>query len=202
MTLILASEFFDSFHKTKPIIQHYVEGKKVLFVPTAAIGEGFEPAYERTIKPFEECGATVETLNINDVSEKHLREKLTDTAAIYVCGGNTFYLLEKMRACNFKKVLREALAKDLLYVGSSAGSIVLSPDIDFIRPMDSPEKSNITDTTGLNLINFSFVPHLGHTEMGQHAITIKNNHANTQKTMLVLKDNQALHIENKVITVL
>lgn len=202
MKLLLASEFTESFHKTKNIIRDHVNGQKVIFIPTAAIGENFEPTYERTIQPFEDCGAIVETLDIRNISESNLREFLKDISAIYVCGGNTFYLLEKMRACNFEKVLREKLNDGLLYIGSSAGSIVLSPDIDFIRPMDTPEKANLSDTIGLNLIDFSFVPHLEHSTMGEAASEIKKKHTSLDQDMFVLKDDEVIYVENKKTTFL
>ena len=48
---------------------------------------------------------------------------------IFVEGGNTFYLLKAMRACNFEKIIRKLLKEGKVYIGASAGSIVAGKTI-------------------------------------------------------------------------
>ena len=80
---------------------------------------------------------------------------------VFVQGGNNFYLLEQMQNCNFRKVIRNALAKGLPYIGESAGAIVCGSDIRDQQYMsgDALLAKNMTDFTGLGLVNFLVKPH-------------------------------------------
>ncbi len=50
-----------------------------------------------------------------------------------------FYLLEHMNKSGFRAVLNERLSMGAVYIGSSAGSVVCSSDIEHVAPMDEPE---------------------------------------------------------------
>ena len=201
MKLILASEFDVSFHKTKEIIKS-ANGNKVVFIPTACYGEGFEPSYKEHIQPFEDMGMQVVSFDLKGKSEQEVEEVIADAALIYGGPGNTFYLLEHMNNCNFQKLLERKLDQGCIYLGSSAGSIVASPDIGFISPMDDPSRANLQDTTGLNFIDFLFLPHLDHPEMGEDAKTIIRQHDCKSQTLLALNDDQAVFVNNKVVQVI
>lgn len=128
-------------------------------------------------------------------------EQLEKSDICYVAGGNTFFLLEHMKKTNFKDALEKRMDDNLLYIGSSAGSIVMSPDIDFISPMDEKEKANLDDTTGLNYIPFSFLPHVGHETMGNAAEIIKQQYK--QGTPLYcFDDSQAIYIDGNRVEIL
>ena len=73
-------------------------------------------------------------------------------------GGNTFYLLNKIRESKFDLKLKEAINNGIIYVGSSAGSIILGNTIELALPFDKNDV-NVTDYTGLKLIDGIVVPH-------------------------------------------
>ena len=50
--------------------------------------------------------------------------------AIYMLGGNTFYLLKKIREDNWIDKIRDAINNGIIYIGSSAGSEILSKSIE------------------------------------------------------------------------
>lgn len=77
---------------------------------------------------------------------------------IYMMGGNTFYLLQKIRDTKFDIKLKEAINNGMIYVGSSAGSIILGNTIELALPFDKNEV-NLTDFTGLKIVNGIIVPH-------------------------------------------
>ncbi len=202
MKLILASEFDISFHKTKEIIKREVQGKAALFIPTAAYGEGDVPDPKTYKKPFEDMGMSVNEFDLKDKSNKEVELALTDVSLICVCGGNTFYLLEQMNKCGFKNVLIDKLAAGTVYVGSSAGSIVMSPDIGFISEMDSAEKADLPNYKALNLVDFLFLPHCDHPEMGNDANKIIQNHNIDSYPLYAMNDDQAMYVENNIIRIL
>lgn len=77
---------------------------------------------------------------------------------IYMIGGNTFYLLKKIMETKFDMKLKEAINNGIIYVGSSAGSIILGNTIELALPYDKNEV-NLTDFTGLKIVDGIIVPH-------------------------------------------
>lgn len=106
-----------------------------------------------------------------------------------------------MKKTNFVDVLGKSMDDNFLYIGSSAGSIVMSPDIDFISPMDEKEKANLDDTVGLNYIPFSFLPHVGHETMGNAAEIIKQQYKHGA-LLYCFDDEQAIYIDDNRIEIL
>jgi dipeptidase E len=112
-------------------------------------------------------------------------------------------LLEAVRQSNFDIAVKNRLSdKNFLYIGSSAGSILVSPDIDYISPMGDKSKAHLENTMGLNFIPFSFLPHVNHPTMGNAAEVIKLNYQNQKYPIISLTDEQALYIDGNRIEIL
>ena len=60
----------------------------------------------------------------------------------YLCsrGQTRFYLLQEMKRTGADKLLIEEVNKGKLYIGESAGAIVVAPDIEYSSAIDSKEK--------------------------------------------------------------
>ena len=87
-------------------------------------------------------------------------EKMGEVDCIYVCGGNTFNLLFQARKANFGADLDCLEAKDGLYIGSSAGSILLSPDISATTiPPGDENTIGLEDIRGFNRVKFHMSVH-------------------------------------------
>jgi dipeptidase E len=79
---------------------------------------------------------------------------------IYVCGGNTFKLLKYAREAHFKGTIVKLLERGGIYVGVSAGAIILAPTIQIAASVDpEPNEVGITNLEGLGLIDFEIHPH-------------------------------------------
>lgn len=198
MELILTSEFDVAFPRVKDFFRN--DQRRAVFIPTAADGEGYQPDYQKNQKLLEDCGIHVDTFDIANQTEGAVGAVLSLADIIYVGGGNTFYLLEHMNKCSFKKLLLDRLTHGGLYIGSSAGSIVCSPDIGFISSMDDPLKGCLKSNNGLDLISFSFLPHLNHVFHGAMAKNIVATY-NDIPPLLALNDEQFLHVRNKSVSV-
>lgn len=77
---------------------------------------------------------------------------------IYMMGGNTFYLLDKIRKYNFDKALKNMLNSGAVYIGSSAGSVILGKTIDVALGYDE-NNVGMTDFSGLNFVDGVVIPH-------------------------------------------
>jgi len=86
--------------------------------------------------------------------------KIQNNDFIYVTGGNTFFLLQELRKTGADKAIAAQIMSGKLYIGESAGSIVLSPNIEYVKDMDNPEiASELESYDALNIIDFYPLPH-------------------------------------------
>ncbi len=117
------------------------------------INEGREILNKRGWRVFE--------YDIAGKTESEVAAELADRDAIFVQGGNNFYLLEQMHSCNFREIVENLLAKGVPYIGESAGAIVCSNDIRNQQYMsgDPMLAKEMTDFSGLGLVNFLIKPH-------------------------------------------
>lgn len=179
------------------IIDEPVSQIKIIFVPTAARSEEELKYVNESKKELLDLGIfknNIKTLNLdNPVSFQEVK----DFDVIYVCGGNTFYLLKKVRETGFDKVIIEFAKTDKLYLGVSAGSILVCPNIDIASPFDENDV-NLTDLTGLNLTDVIVSPHYCEEEKQ----IIEDFKKKSQYKVVPLTDNQALLVidgETKII---
>ncbi|HUT22421.1 MAG TPA: Type 1 glutamine amidotransferase-like domain-containing protein [Candidatus Bipolaricaulota bacterium] len=126
---------------------------RVIFVPTASRSD-------EELKYVKESYKELLDLGIKDIKTLELDHTIkTDEVAgydvIYVCGGNSFYLLNKIRESEFDRILN---GFDGVYVGVSAGSIVAGPDIETAAPWDENDV-DLRNTKGLGFVDFAVAPH-------------------------------------------
>ncbi|MCX6785187.1 MAG: Type 1 glutamine amidotransferase-like domain-containing protein, partial [Candidatus Komeilibacteria bacterium] len=174
-------EISDTFLK---LINKPVDQIHVIFIPTAS-------RTEHELKYVEESRQELIDLGINNIVTLNLERKVTtddlkNVDVIYVCGGNTFYLLKKMRESDFDQLLPSFNG---LYLGVSAGSIVVGPNIEVSGPWDENDV-NLSDTTGMNIVNFAVIPHY---QTKEHAI-VENLKNKASYEIVPLTDNQAILI--------
>lgn len=85
---------------------------------------------------------------------------LDSVDAVYLAGGHTFALLGSLRSNGTGEVLTRRVRSGLPYVGLSAGSVVAGPTIEPVAPLDDPnETPEVTDYTGLGLVDTVVIPH-------------------------------------------
>jgi len=88
-------------------------------------------------------------------------EKFRDYEIIYFCGGNTYYLLDRIRKTKFDKLIKESVNEGKLYLGVSAGSIIAGENIDIAGWGSEGDKNEVElkDLSGLEFTNISIFPH-------------------------------------------
>jgi dipeptidase E len=132
----------------------------VAFVPTA--GHPYEDAsfVELDRRKLIDHGFDLTELDLKGRSREDLEAALADVDVVYVAGGNTFYLLEQVRASGFDELLPRLLERGVLYVGASAGAAILGPDIGPYSEFDDPDAAPaLSSHSGLGLVDFLVIPH-------------------------------------------
>ena len=117
-----------------------------------------------------------------------------------VMGGNVFVLRQAMKYSGFDVFLKEINADDdYLYIGYSAGSCVLSEQLDILKTVDEPidfyNKGEII-YDGIGLIRYTFIPHYKSNYHKAHLIDeIVNKCKNEKINYKAFKDGEVT-IEN------
>ncbi len=148
----LRKEFLHSLQKSPKEVS-------VAFVITASTVQSDTEYVTKDKQDLYDLGIR-EIVEIDIARERKLwEEDLQRADVIYVEGGNTFYLLDCMRKAKFQEDFSENLQRSV-YVGVSAGSIVVTPTIAIamVEPADQNDV-NMSDFTGLHLVDFEVSPH-------------------------------------------
>lgn len=103
---------------------------KALFIPTAAIDVGAIEVLPKCINDLLKCGILDKNIDVYDLHAGKEIKKLQQYDVVYMCGGNTHYLLERINATGFNKSLMDYINNDGLVIGVSAGSLIFSNNLD------------------------------------------------------------------------
>ncbi len=159
--LFLASYFKDVISLFPDFAGNDCVGKKVVFIPTASLHEKFAFYVAADRKALQELGMIVEDLEIANTSSEEIAKTITRADYIFVSGGNTYFLLQELKRKGADKMIVEHINKGKLYIGTSAGSVLLSKDIGYIQYMDTTDAAPDLngDYTALSVVDFYIVPH-------------------------------------------
>ena len=158
--LFLASSFKDVASIFEKFANEDLKRKTVAFIPTASIPESYKAYVGAGRKALEKLGLTVDELEISKATAEEIATKLKQTDYIYVTGGNTFYLLQELKRTEADKVIIEQINLGKLYIGESAGCMVVSPDIEYAKGLDDCEKApDLDEFSALKIIDFYPLPH-------------------------------------------
>ncbi len=180
------------------LLQIPSEKCNVAFITTAAYGELDGPDWNTPLwledhrNILRNFGIkNIEDTDLKDKTQEDLEQIIRTKNAIYVNGGNTFYLLDWVRKSGFDSVLGRFLARGGVYVGVSAGSIIACPTIESAgwEPPDL-NKVGLSDLTGLGFVNFLIQPHFSI----EQKETLEKEVAMTSLPVVALTNEQAVLI--------
>jgi dipeptidase E len=145
-------------------------GKDIKTLKTAFITTGAEAVkiqnpddmewLENDRKGLADAGFDLFDYTITDKTPEQIEKDLGDCDVIHVNGGNSFYLLIQARKSGFDKFIRDFVNKGKIYTGSSAGSIIASPNIQIAKKeRHKPYDEQLKTFEAFNLVNFIIFPH-------------------------------------------
>lgn len=138
----------------------------------------------------------VRDVDIEDKTREDLEKELD---VIYVSGGNTFYLLEKVRASGFDEIVKKLIDKGVVYIGSSAGAALVCLTIEPIMGMDDPEVvPSLTSYERLGIVDYLVLPHYGDEDYKKYYAAMLKKWENKGYELRLLTNNQALIVNGDV----
>jgi dipeptidase E len=117
--------------------------------------------YNERREYYSRLGISLEVyFELDEKYHSNTLDTLLSCDAIHLSGGNTYYFLYWLRKRNMMDTLIQYVSQGGVLIGVSAGSILMTPDISTsaLRGKSTPIEGE-TDYSGLNLVNFSFLPH-------------------------------------------
>ena len=199
--LFLSSSFKDVAKQLPNFAGEDLKGKTVTFIPTAAVHEKVNFYVKSGRKALEKMGLIVDVLDVSTAAPPEMMAKLQTNDYIYVTGGNTFFLLQELRKSGADKIIAAQIDSGKLYIGESAGSIVLSPNIEYVREMDDPGiAGDLKDYAALGVVDFYPLPHKNCFPFKKTVEKIIKNYE-TVLPLMPITNAQAILIDGEAITI-
>lgn len=99
---------------------------KVLFIITAANNPDAVRILPKCLDDLTNCDIPDENITIYDMHKLLTQDEIKKYDAIYVCGGSTKYLVDRISELNFKSIIDNYIENGGIYIGVSAGSVAAS----------------------------------------------------------------------------
>lgn len=172
------------------------ERMKVAFIPTASNPSDNKEGVNNDRSKLLQIGFELIDVDISSISNQDLRNSFEDIEIIFVSGGNTFYLLQESHKSGFSELLVDFLDRGKIYIGSSAGSVLLGTTIEPIKMMDDPQVApKLASYDGLGVVDFVPLVHFGNAEyVDQYMKTLKNMYSSSPKFVLI-RDDQFILVQ-------
>lgn len=198
--LFLASLFKDVYQLFVDFAQENLAGKTVTFIPTAALPDKLDFHVKYSMELLSNMGLTVDELEISTAAHSNIVNKLEKNDYIYVTGGNTFFLLQEMNRSGAGNLIKAQINAGKLFIGESAGAILLAPDIEYAIDTDNPLAAPQLKTfEALNMIDFYPVPHYKNEPLKEAVDTVISKYgeklpletfSNSQAILVIGKERQ------------
>lgn len=144
----LKEYFMDMIGKDMPSV-------KALFIPTAAIDAEAIKVLPKCMNDLIKCGIQNEHINVYDLHAGMDMEELRQYDVVYLCGGNTNYLLERINETGFRATLTEYIRSNGPVIGVSAGSLIFSNNLpDNLALIDTKLDVHCTDGEKRGKVSF------------------------------------------------
>lgn len=172
---------------------------KVFVVSTAKKRDKDWKWVKLTVSELEKIGLVKENISIFSLDRKVRKEELKDTDVIYVCGGNAFVYLDKIRKTGLDKIIKELVKKGKVYFGVSAGSCIPCPTIEMAVWKHSDRNTvNLKNLKALNLVPFLVTAHY---EKKYYSI-ISKAALKTKYPIISINDRQAVLVKGEKIKII
>lgn len=146
------------------ILKEYIPRNQIIgFVPTAGNVYEDNSFVLDDRKRLHIMGYKVIDMDIDTLSTDDFSACLKRIDALYIAGGNTFYLMQQIRKKKLNNIIRQYILNEQgWYIGASAGSAICANSIEPYRDIDDITKAPELNTfDGLKIVDFYPLPHFG-----------------------------------------
>jgi dipeptidase E len=197
--LYLTSAAINVLDEIVPLLPFAVRGHTACYITTTGNLEGTPPWMEDEIDAAEQVGFNIRRVDLAKLSIEALADSFADCDIFWVGGGNTYYLPQEVRRSGFDDFIIEKITAGVPYVGTSAGSLILSQDIECIKYAEEQPnfQSRLESYGALNV--FPLVPfvHFDNPDFREVYRKIVIDALENDLAFVTLRDNQFIFVDGK-----
>jgi len=114
---------------------------------------------------------------------------LNETDVLLVLGGNEYRYMKWIRKQGLFSEISKFIERDGVYVGRSAGSIIMGPTVDLDYWSAASNDVGLEDLSGFGFVDFVTVSHVDSID---RAVKVREFHKETEHKMIYLTNQQAV----------
>ena len=186
----------------RPILGEFLRGARTLAFVSAATLSAVDAYWQRVseaLAPAPPVGLGLTVVHCD--WRGPWREPLARADAIFVGGGNTYALLQRLKQSGLLDAIGERVRGGVPYIGSSAGSNIAGPTI---LTTNDWNVVGLRDFSALGLVPFNVNPHYLETDpaMAAHSETrderIAEYHVVNANVVLGIEESTAIRVEHGI----
>lgn len=147
-------------------------------------------------------GGDIDFINLLALNMDEIRDRVVFVDAIYVVGGNPDYLRFVYDKTGFTDLLKNSLLSEKVYVGSSAGSMVLGKRSSTKEYQNYYGENRTFGTTDyLGIVNFVVKPHFEAQDLPKnHEDILLKASIEEQQLIYAVRDDQAIIVNDDSVS--
>jgi dipeptidase E len=197
MKLFLASTFAD----VVSLFVKRVKSGTVLFIANAADPFKNKLWVKKDFRAFIDNGFDVDRIDLREMNAANLRSFIHEYNILHLCGGSAIYLLNLLREKKVAGVIVDAIKENgLIYTGTSAGSMIMAPDISFCADDEDEQEAGMVgklkSLKGLGLIPYFIMCHCQNRYYVPSTVKAMKQLPKNKLPILLLNDGMAIWHED------
>lgn len=147
-------------------------------------------------------GGDIDFVDLLALSIDEIKERVAFADVIYVVGGNPDYLLHLYNKTGFASLLKDTLLNEKVYVGSSAGSMVLGRRGSTNEYQNYYGEDRTFGTTDyLGAVDFVIKPHFEAPDLPKnHKDILLKASIEEQQLIYAVRDDQAIIVNDETVS--
>lgn len=148
-------------------------------------------------------GGEIDVINFLALDDQTIEERMVFADVVYVVGGMTDYLMTVFERTGFRELLKNKLLNEKVYVGASAGSMVMGRRIntDGYKDVYRKGEQDFGVNEYLALVDFSIFPHLNSPLWTRNRVDVIQEAAkDSTYPIYAIEDTQALVVNDDKIS--
>lgn len=199
MKLFLASEA--KHPDTIKKLEEYVgglKGKSIAYIPTAANADGGWGSWKSggSWNLVQNINAKVKLIQLEEYHNDSVVSEIMGSDIVWFAGGMPGYLMYWVRRCHLDEHLKDILDNGTVYVGSSAGSMIVGQSLEVASWDFVDEERGSESIKTIGLVDFDIFPHYEESLLTK----IKENYKG--KKLYLLKNGEEIIVDDGNIKVI
>ncbi|MFG6107760.1 Type 1 glutamine amidotransferase-like domain-containing protein [Leptothoe sp. EHU-05/26/07-4] len=109
---------------------------------------------------YQSIGVNLDTyIDFEDGFDETLMDRVFSKPIVHLSGGNTYRFLHSLKSRSLGKKMIEFAQSDGVFIGVSAGAMLLTPTIESATLCGDVNHIGLGDFSSLGLVSFMFAPH-------------------------------------------